>query len=160
MVCVIELERKMGKYQPLNAFLTGRADAAIPMTFGQIEQVLGFRLPPSKKQRAWWSNNPTNNVMTKEWLDAGYETESVDVIGEKLVFRRLAEAESEMETTGFGEAPQAQLTAATAQPRHPLFGCLKGMLTIPPDLDLTQPADPDLADYLDKKYGEEWTLDR
>lgn len=38
---------------------------------------------------------------------------------------------------------------------HPLFGCLKGMLTIPPGVDLTEPADPELADYLDRKYGTE-----
>ena len=37
--------------------------------------------------------------------------------------------------------------------RHPLFGCMKGALTIPPGVDLTEPADPDLADSLDRKYG-------
>lgn len=37
--------------------------------------------------------------------------------------------------------------------RHPLFGCMKGVLTIPPGVDLTEPADPRLADYLDSKYG-------
>ncbi|MEO5326366.1 helix-turn-helix transcriptional regulator [Mesorhizobium sp. CC13] len=37
--------------------------------------------------------------------------------------------------------------------RHPLFGCMKGVLTIPPGVDLTEPADPGLADYLDRKYG-------
>jgi transcriptional regulator with XRE-family HTH domain len=38
---------------------------------------------------------------------------------------------------------------------HPLFGCLKGVITLLPDVDLTEPADPDLADYLDRKYGPE-----
>lgn len=37
--------------------------------------------------------------------------------------------------------------------RHPAFGALKGMLTIPADLDLTQPAYPEWADLLDEKYG-------
>jgi transcriptional regulator with XRE-family HTH domain len=37
--------------------------------------------------------------------------------------------------------------------RHPLFGCLKGALTVPPGVDLTEPADPELAGYLDRKYG-------
>ncbi|MGF7005621.1 helix-turn-helix domain-containing protein [Aminobacter sp. BE322] len=36
---------------------------------------------------------------------------------------------------------------------HPLFGRLKGMVTVLPGVDLTEPADPDLADYLDRKYG-------
>ena len=39
--------------------------------------------------RAWWSNNPSNNVMTKVWLAAGYLTEQVDVSARKLVFRRV-----------------------------------------------------------------------
>ena len=33
--------------------------------------------------------------------------------------------------------------------RSPLFGALQGMLTLPADLDLTQPADPHWADLLD-----------
>jgi hypothetical protein len=36
---------------------------------------------------------------------------------------------------------------------HPLFGCLKGMITIAPGVDLTEPADPELADWIDEKYG-------
>jgi hypothetical protein len=30
--------------------------------------------------------------------------------------------------------------------RHPLFGALKGVTSIPPGVDLTEPADPDWAD--------------
>ena len=58
------------------------------MTFEQIERVLGAKLPESKSYAAWWSNNPSNNVMTRAWLAAGYRSERVDVGGEKLVFRR------------------------------------------------------------------------
>src|SRR4051812_20975914 len=79
----------MGKYEPLNAFLKSQSRDLVPMTFAELERVLKSKLPPSKLHRAWWSNNPDNNVMTKEWLDAGYETESVDISGEKLVFRRV-----------------------------------------------------------------------
>lgn len=58
------------------------------MTFAQIERVVGRQLPASKHHRAWWSNNASNNVMTRAWLAAGFRTERVDVAGEKLVFRR------------------------------------------------------------------------
>ncbi|MBZ0149352.1 MAG: hypothetical protein K8F62_17685 [Pseudorhodoplanes sp.] len=72
--------------------------------------------------------------MTKVWLDAGYMTEQVDVSGEKIVFRRVADART---------------TPAAVQKRdaidHPLCGWLKGTVQIPADVDLTQPADPDWA---------------
>ena len=41
------------------------------------------------------------------------------------------------------------------KPFHPLYGYMKGLVRIMPDVDITQPADPDLADYLDAKYGPE-----
>lgn len=56
-----------------------------------------------------------------------------------------------------GSNPPARETAQAAQGvagrRHPLFGCMKGTLTIPHGVDLTEPADPDLAGYVERKYG-------
>jgi hypothetical protein len=110
------------------------------MTFAEIEKVLGFELPESQKYPAWWSNNPTNNVMTNEWLAAGYKSEQVDIEGKKLVFRR---------------SKPLKPTPQSAQPedggpkrprRHPLFGWMKGTITIMPGTDLTAPADPEWAE--------------
>ncbi len=130
----------MGKYEPLNAFLNGQKGDRVPMTFAEIEQVIGGKLPPSKMHRAWWSNNPTNNVMTKEWLEAGYETESVDVAGEKLVFRRVKHIEGEMVHQGFSENAQSPFEGK-ARPLHPGFGFMKGLITIEEGYDLTSPDD-------------------
>jgi hypothetical protein len=59
------------------------------MTFSEVEAVIGGPLPPAAgRYAAWWSNNPSNNVMTRIWLEAGYRTERVDLGGRKLVFRR------------------------------------------------------------------------
>lgn len=144
----------MGKYSPLKDFLLSRDQDHVPMTFAEIEGVLGIKLPASKQYPAWWSNNPSNNPMTREWLDAGYETESVNIGAERLVFRRRRTARA-------GASPSSSATEkGGAKPRaaggrHPLFGILKGMVTIPPGVDLTEPPDPDLADYLDRKYGPE-----
>lgn len=115
----------MGKYEPLGQFLRGERRQRIAMTFAEIERILGARLPPSKQHRAWWSNNPDNNVMTREWLDAGYETESVDTVSGKLVFRRRAEA------------------PAKKAARPSIFGCMKGMVTFAPGFDPTEPAFPE-----------------
>jgi hypothetical protein len=127
----------MSKYVALRDYLETRTTEAVPMTFAEIEKVLGFKLPKSQKYPAWWSNNPDNNVMTNEWLAAGYKTEQVDIEGRKLLFRRTR--------------PPASKTADASPEvrgprRHPLFGWLKGTITIAPGTDLTAPADPDWGD--------------
>lgn len=123
----------MSKYEPLNNFLKAQSREHVPMTFAEIERILNDKLPPSKTHRAWWSNNPSNNVMTKEWLDAGYETESVDIAGEKLVFRRI-------------RGPRSKASGGTGSPgaprqRHPGFGFMKGLITIEKGFDVTKPFD-------------------
>ena len=70
----------MSKYDPLADHLRGSGQESVPMTFADIEQVIGAKLPQSAfTHRAWWSNNPTNNVMTRAWLEAGYTTAEVDM---------------------------------------------------------------------------------
>ncbi|MDD9798062.1 MAG: hypothetical protein OXT03_02985 [Alphaproteobacteria bacterium] len=76
----------MGKYDVFEEYL----NRPISMSFREIERVLGFSLPPSAyTHREWWSNNPSNNTLTKAWLNAGYRTEQVDMKAQKLVFRRF-----------------------------------------------------------------------
>lgn len=116
----------MGKYEPLGEFLRSQRLDRISMTFGEIERILKAKLPDSKKHRAWWSNNPDNNVMTREWLDAGYETESVDIASGKLVFRRNKKQ-------GAGKGAQ----------RPSIFGCMKDLFTLAPGYDPTAPTGED-----------------
>jgi hypothetical protein len=129
----------MKKYAPLGDFLSKQRGSQVPMTFAQIERVIGGKLPPSQYHRAWWSNNPWNNVMTKVWLDAGFITEQVDVEARKLVFRRVTKEHTPM--GHFEETPQK--TGQFASGRHPLFGALKGLVRIPAGTDPTEPADPE-----------------
>jgi hypothetical protein len=44
---------------------------------------------------------------------------------------------------------------ATSVGRHPIRGALKDITFVPPGVDLTEPADPEWADLVDKKYGPE-----
>lgn len=121
----------MGKYEPLGEFLRSQRTQEVPMTFSEIEKVTGAKLPPkAQHQRAWWSNNPSNNVMTKVWLNAGYESTQVDMNARKLVFRRMKKTSAEKKAI-----PEDQ--------HHPIFGALKGSVYIPEGIDLTEPADPD-----------------
>lgn len=137
----------MGKYQPLGDFLRHQHTQEVPLTFAEIEKITGTKLPPkAQHHRAWWSNNPSNNVMTKVWLDAGFESAQVDLAGRRLVFQRTKEGSSKP------KKPSPALTTQ-AYDRHPLFGALKDVTIIPPGVDLTEPADPGWADLLDEKYG-------
>jgi hypothetical protein len=61
-----------------------------------------------------------------------------------------------------GVAPEPTSRLAVSK-RHPLIGWLKGTVQIAPGVDLTEPADPEWADRLDRLYGcskEEGNLDR
>jgi len=128
----------VGKYEPLAAFLRNQRTSEVPMTFAEIERVVGGKLPPkAQHHRAWWSNNPSNNVMTKVWLAAGFRTEQVDVEARRLVFRRAGKPSA---------SEQSRVQRAAHRPdgakRHPLFGALKGLVRVMPGTDLTEPAEP------------------
>lgn len=125
----------MGKYEPLTRFLEGRRTGEVPMSFKEIETVLGASLPPSKQYPAWWSNNPSNNVMTKAWLEAGFQTERVDIGGERLVFRRVRQAQ-----------PINHATRPNLLER--IQARLGGVVTIPVGVDVTEPT------------GDVWNADR
>ena len=124
------------KYEPLTEFLRRQSRAVVRMSFDEIERVIGAKLPPSATHhRAWWSNNAQNNVMTKAWKDAGFESEDVDMKGRRVSFRRVRSGTSR--ETG---APSVDVTT---EDRHPLIGWMKGTLTTADGVNLTQPADPE-----------------
>ena len=151
----------MSKYDLLGKFLREQPDLEVPMSFAEIEQVTGVNLPPKAQlQRAWWSNNPSNNVLTKVWLDAGFRSEKVDLEGKRLVFKRAVPEGQTL--TGFSEPQQefrydtAPVTPQLRTPRrHPAFGALKGMLRIESGTDLTEPALPEWTDLVARKCGPE-----
>ena len=118
----------MSKYAPLAAFLARNQGSEIPMTFAEIERVIGHALPASKRYPAWWSNNPSNNVMTRVWLSAGFQTERVDVAGQRLVFRRTADV-----------AREASASPASGGLLQRIQARLSGTVTVSPGVDLTAP---------------------
>jgi hypothetical protein len=147
----------MTKYAALGGYLREQKVSAIPMTFAEIERVIGGKLPHSQRYPAWWSNNPSNNVMTRVWLDAGFHTEQVDTVSKKLVFRRMnppmpAAPAAVMPSGGMAEEGRS-FRHAPRTGKHPLLGALKGILTIAPGTDLAQPALPDWAARFDEKWA-------
>jgi hypothetical protein len=77
------------KYLPIKTFLNLQPFDRVTLSFDDIERMLGFRLPRSKRYPAWWSNNASNNTMTAQWLEAGFRTGSVDIAGEELTFQKV-----------------------------------------------------------------------
>ncbi len=124
----------MGKYDPLGAHLAESAQDEIPMTFRQIETLIGAPLPPAAtRYRAWWSNNPDNSAITRSWRGAGYRAFQVDMTAETLVFRRdpgLATPAPSLAGTNRG--PQSGVVAR-------LQARLGGTVRIPYGVDLTEP---------------------
>ena len=83
-----------GKYAPLYRHL-----ASIPAspewraTFGDVEAILGFRLPDSARlYRPWWSNQNkgAGHSHALSWHAAGWKTREVDLEAETLVFSRVS----------------------------------------------------------------------
>ena len=124
----------MGKYSPLKEFLVSKDQDHVAMTFAEIEKVLEFELPASKQYPAWWSNNPSNNPMTRQWLEAGFETESVNTVSGKLVFRRVR-------SRNRGAAGRTAGGSAAPRQPHPGFGFMKGLITIEKGFDVAKPFD-------------------
>ncbi len=133
----------MGKYTPLRDFLIDQDKPVISMSFEQIEELIGQPLPSSKTSRAFWSNNPDNNVMTREWLAAGFLAEAVDLKARTLTFRKR----EEYPILFPGESAEDLGYEPTG--KDPLFGCMRGTLKLLPGVDYTQPADPDWGKVYD-----------
>ena len=128
----------MGKYSNLGEFLRSQKTSTIRLSFSDVERITGHRLPRSSRYPAWWSNNPSNNVMTQIWLDAGFKTEQVDIEGRKLVFRRVQPQSSPTDSSD-----------KTSGGLPPFYGALKGTVTVAPGVDLTEPADPEWGKVYD-----------
>jgi hypothetical protein len=146
------MDTGVSKYEPLTRHLKAQRAHVVRMKFSDIERVIGAKLPPSADHnRAYWSNNGSNSVMTKAWLAAGFRSEQVDLTARALVFRRIEQGAAAA-ATGFAEAPAAPFQAKDSQMQTPSpFGCMAGTIIV--NADLTEPADPDLAAYLDETYG-------
>ena len=145
----------MSKYQPLGDYLRIHTTNEVPLTFSEIERIVGAKLPHSAySHRPWWSNNATNSVMTKVWLEAGFQSARVDMTKRRLVFERVQRDAGMSEE---GHPYSSPRVAGTERPtgRHPMIGALKGTFTIEPGYDITQPALPEWADLIEEKYGPE-----
>ena len=124
----------MSKYAPLTGYLSSSGMDYILMTFAEVEEVIGDKLPRSAfEYRPWWSNNPSNHVNAYSWLRAGYKTADVDMAERKLAFRKASADELPVGRNNKTSKDEE------ASPYSRIFGALKGTVTIAPGVDLTLP---------------------
>lgn len=70
--------KTMGGYEPLTEALraaAARGQARVELGFGQIEEIIGRRLPASSDQRQWWANTAHSQALA--WHIAGFHVEQV-----------------------------------------------------------------------------------
>lgn len=82
--------KTISKYAGLAGYLKFRGSftGVVKLSFPKIDGIIGDNLPMSAyKTEKWWSNTPTN-VHARAWLDAGWETEEVNLKEGYVVFRR------------------------------------------------------------------------
>ena len=76
----------MGKYEPLRDYLAGRSGDEEPMTFGQVERLVGPLPYSAHEHRAWWAND--NKSQALAWRAAGWHVASVNQSSGHGVFAR------------------------------------------------------------------------
>lgn len=77
-----------GKYRFLHKYLDERYANMVVLTFGQIEDLLGFALPaPARTDPDWWTQ--TADGCSAAWILA-HRTAKPNLLARHVVFERIA----------------------------------------------------------------------
>ena len=76
------------KYKGLAEYLYEKWDKKIALTYAQIEEILGFSLPPTAYNlpQSFWANTETHSYAKGSWLAVGYKAKVAE--NQKVVFER------------------------------------------------------------------------
>lgn len=79
----------MGKYAPIAEFLVDQSADRIRLDFEALERLLGAPLPKSADEyQAWWANDESHS-QAKAWLEAGWQTENLNLARRTVEFVRV-----------------------------------------------------------------------
>lgn len=87
---VQESHGNAGEYQLLYKYLRDRYANRVVLTFGEIEDLLGWVLPaPARLQREWWdaADPASRSAQSAAWTLAG-RTAKVNLVAKNVVFER------------------------------------------------------------------------
>ncbi len=111
----------MSIYAPLQERLANASQPAVTLSFDEIEQLLGRKLPQSaydeRIKRQWWANTDTHS-QARAWLKAGRKAK-LDAARNNVTFVRHTEAATDSATIALAAlTPVArQLLTETAKRR-------------------------------------------
>jgi len=79
-----------GKYAPLLQFLKRQTKQQIVMSYAEMEDILGVKLPNSAYKYTWWWN-PNGHPHCQAWLQAGFDVVDVaeSIRTKKVTFERI-----------------------------------------------------------------------
>jgi hypothetical protein len=81
-------QRIGGRYAPLYDYLAAQRNNNVNLTFAEIENILGARLPRSARvYRAWWANG--GHTQAESWLQAGFRVGIVEQAAGYVIFERI-----------------------------------------------------------------------
>jgi hypothetical protein len=75
-------------YAPIGKHLKDAKGSETNLSFGDIESILGRKLPTSAyRHRAWWANTDTHS-QALTWLSAGWRVDTADLDKQEVHFVR------------------------------------------------------------------------
>lgn len=85
-----QAEHHLGKYRPLVLWLSQQDESEIGVTFGEIEEILGFSLPPSCRthEAHWYGYEGT--AVGRAIRDSGWKASTVKLDKERVTLVRAA----------------------------------------------------------------------
>lgn len=85
-------EAVTGKYAPLFRYFLNAPGEELVLSFAQMEDALGGKLPPSaRKHRPCWANSQVS-LLGRVWLRAGWRLAGIDLEDEVAHFERQAQS--------------------------------------------------------------------
>jgi hypothetical protein len=80
----------LSKYRPLGIYFEGLADDVVTLTFQQMEDILGFELPPyAHTASAWLNADIRKRPQAQQWIRAGWERGKLDLERKEVSFFRV-----------------------------------------------------------------------
>jgi hypothetical protein len=143
--------REPGRYEPLTAYLKGQSESRVTVTFDELAEILGFRLPAAALNHAEWWQEGSGHTQARGWRDAGWSFVKTDRRAQTVTFRK-DEPASRRGTKGSAAAAKpraatakqgpARRSAAKSPVRSPKRLSTSALILIPDSAHIRRGGDP------------------
>lgn len=104
------------RYDPLTRYLKGLDASSVTLTFDQLQDILGFKLPAAAANHAQWWQASGTQPQARGWRDAGWSFVRADRRDQSVTFRKDAPA---ARGRSAGHAARAKTSVPVAKRRTP-----------------------------------------